>query len=86
MAISMRKSRVLIVDDEASNIAILERLFRSEYQTVTATNGQNAIELLAGQSFEYHANPWRIRAIHPGPVDVEARVVDHWHWQTFFSY
>ncbi|MEP7292888.1 MAG: hybrid sensor histidine kinase/response regulator [Chloroflexota bacterium] len=43
---------VLIVDDEASNIAILDRLFRDTYRTVTATSGQAALDLLARDSFD----------------------------------
>jgi signal transduction histidine kinase len=44
--------RVLIVDDEASNIAILDRLFRSDYQTVTATKGDAAMKLLQDETFD----------------------------------
>ncbi len=44
--------RVLIVDDEASNIAILERLFRGEYQTVTARGGDVAMNLLEDETFD----------------------------------
>ncbi len=47
-----KTSRVLIVDDEASNIAILDRLFRNEYKTTTANNGQVAIDLLTNEPFD----------------------------------
>jgi two-component system sensor histidine kinase/response regulator len=47
-----KMSRVLIVDDEASNIAILDRLFRNEYTTKTATNGQLAIDMLQQEPFD----------------------------------
>jgi signal transduction histidine kinase len=47
-----KTSRVLIVDDEASNIAILDRLFRNEYKTTTAMNGQAAIDLLQKEPFD----------------------------------
>jgi signal transduction histidine kinase len=43
---------VLIVDDEASNIAILDRLFRAEYQTMTATRGDAALKLLDEETFD----------------------------------
>lgn len=43
---------VLIVDDEASNIAILDRLFRDTYRTVTTNSGEKALELLATESFD----------------------------------
>lgn len=43
---------VLIVDDEASNIAILDRLFRDTYRTVTCTSGQAALDLLASETFD----------------------------------
>lgn len=38
--------KILIVDDEAANLRLLERLFRRDYQTVTATSGSEALELL----------------------------------------
>lgn len=38
--------KILIVDDEAANLRLLERLFRREYQVVSATSGGEALELL----------------------------------------
>src|SRR5664279_6246929 len=52
MTLPERTARVLIVDDETSNIAILDRLFRSEYQTASARNGRAALELLDQESFD----------------------------------
>lgn len=52
MTTPTKASRVLIVDDEASNIAILDRLFRNEYKTTTAMNGQAAIDLLQKEPFD----------------------------------
>src|SRR5450432_1894533 len=52
MGVSEKAPRVLIVDDEASNIAILSRLFRNEYQMVTATNGEVALKCLEQDSFD----------------------------------
>jgi two-component system sensor histidine kinase/response regulator len=43
---------VLIVDDEASNIAILDRLFRDTYRTVSTNSGQNALDLMARETFD----------------------------------
>ena len=43
---------VLIVDDEYSNIAILERLFRHEYHTITAADGDTALRLIDEQDFD----------------------------------
>jgi response regulator RpfG family c-di-GMP phosphodiesterase len=40
------KYKLLIVDDEAPNIRILERLFRDDYHCLTATSGEEATELL----------------------------------------
>ncbi|MBC7900810.1 MAG: response regulator [Saprospiraceae bacterium] len=39
--------KILIVDDEAANVRMLERLFRRTYTVITATSGIEAIELLA---------------------------------------
>src|SRR5437867_4487877 len=38
--------KLLIVDDEMPNIRLLERLFREEYYCLTATSGEDAINLL----------------------------------------
>jgi DNA-binding NtrC family response regulator len=38
--------KLLIVDDELANIRLLERLFRQEYFCLTASSGEEAMELL----------------------------------------
>ncbi|HEX8367284.1 MAG TPA: HD domain-containing phosphohydrolase [Pyrinomonadaceae bacterium] len=38
--------KILIVDDEAANLRVLERLFRRQYEVVTAASGAEALELL----------------------------------------
>src|SRR5438045_8727489 len=43
------KYKILIVDDEPANLRALERLFRDEYEVLTATSG---VEALA--SLEHH--------------------------------
>jgi len=52
MAVSSQKSRILIVDDESSNITILTRLFRAEYETVSAQNGWDALDLIEHETFD----------------------------------
>ncbi len=52
MTSSQNKPHLLIVDDEISNVVILERLFRSEYQTTSVDNGQAALELLETEAFD----------------------------------
>lgn len=37
---------ILAVDDEPANLRMLERLFRKDYRVLTATNGEEALELL----------------------------------------
>ncbi len=39
----MDKQQILIVDDEEVNRAILKEMFRNEYETIEAANGQDAI-------------------------------------------
>ncbi len=41
------KARILIVDDEPGNIAILRELLKSRYTVLVATTGQNAVSLAA---------------------------------------
>jgi len=38
--------KIMIVDDEPANLRVLERLFRSDYQVVTAASGAEALSLL----------------------------------------
>lgn len=38
--------KILIVDDEAANLRALERLFREDYEVLTAGSGADAVELL----------------------------------------
>ena len=38
--------KILIVDDEPANLRTLARLFREEYQVMTAGSGAEALELL----------------------------------------
>jgi response regulator RpfG family c-di-GMP phosphodiesterase len=41
------KHKILIVDDEPANLRMLERLFREDYEPVTAGSGAEAIEMLS---------------------------------------
>lgn len=38
--------KIMIVDDEPANLRLLERLFRRDYQVVTAASGKEALQLL----------------------------------------
>jgi two-component system sensor histidine kinase/response regulator len=38
--------KILIVDDEAANLRALERLFREDYEVLTAESGAKAVEVL----------------------------------------
>ena len=38
--------KIMIVDDEPANLRVLERLFRPDYQVVTAPSGADALTLL----------------------------------------
>src|SRR5580765_3280532 len=40
------KYKILIVDDEAANLRMLERLFRDEYEPIIAESGEEALEML----------------------------------------
>jgi DNA-binding NtrC family response regulator len=39
--------KIMIVDDEAANLRLLERLFRNDYAVITAESGAEALQLLA---------------------------------------
>ncbi len=39
--------KILIVDDEMANLRLLKRLFRNEYHCLTASSGEEAIEMLS---------------------------------------
>ncbi len=51
----MQKQTILCVDDEIDNVQALERLFRSKYEVLKATSGQEALRTLDQ---------------HPGPVSL----------------
>ncbi len=38
--------KILVVDDEPANLRLLERLFRRDYEVVTAESGEEALSLL----------------------------------------
>src|SRR5918997_4006306 len=38
--------KIMIVDDEPANLRLLERLFRRDYQVVSASSGEEALRLL----------------------------------------
>jgi response regulator RpfG family c-di-GMP phosphodiesterase len=42
----MKSLKILIVDDEPANLRSLERLFREDYDVLTAPSGADAIQLL----------------------------------------
>lgn len=44
------ESTILAVDDEPANVRMLERLFRKEYRVLTATSGEEALDLLKRES------------------------------------
>jgi response regulator RpfG family c-di-GMP phosphodiesterase len=39
--------KILVVDDEPANLRLLERLFRRDYQCLTASSGMEALQLLS---------------------------------------
>ncbi len=43
---------VLLVDDERFNLALLERLLHNRYRTTSVSSGQDALDLLAQDSFD----------------------------------
>ncbi len=47
MADKASKARILVVDDEPSNIAILREILKSRYTVLVATTGQDAVTLAA---------------------------------------
>jgi DNA-binding NtrC family response regulator len=38
--------KIIIVDDEPANLRLLERIFRSDYEVITAESGEEALRLL----------------------------------------
>jgi len=47
MESKLPKARILIVDDEPGNLAILREILKSRYTVLVATTGQNAVSLAA---------------------------------------
>lgn len=59
--------KILIVDDEAANLRLLERLFRRQYQVMTALSGSEALELLNQHDFSLIISDQRM----PGMTGIE---------------
>ena len=38
--------KIIVVDDEPANLRVLERLFRNDYEVITAESGEEALRLL----------------------------------------
>jgi response regulator RpfG family c-di-GMP phosphodiesterase len=61
------KYKILIVDDEPANLRVLERLFRRDYQVISAESGAQALELLNSNDFELIISDQRM----PGMTGIE---------------
>ncbi len=59
--------KILVVDDETANLRLLERLFRREYQVISATSGGDALELLKMHDFALIISDQRM----PGMTGIE---------------
>ena len=55
--------KIMIVDDEPANLRVLERLFRPNYQVVTAPSGAEALALLAQHEVELLITDQRMPAM-----------------------
>src|SRR5260221_6995691 len=55
--------KIMIVDDEPANLLVLERLFRPNYQVVTAPSGAEALALLAQHEVELLITDQRMPAM-----------------------
>jgi DNA-binding NtrC family response regulator len=55
--------KIMIVDDEPANLRTLERLFRPDYQVVTAASGAEALALLAQHDFALLISDQRMPAM-----------------------
>ena len=43
----MSYQKIIVVDDEPANLRLLERLFRNDYEVITAESGEEALNLLS---------------------------------------
>lgn len=43
----MAYQKIMVVDDEPANLRLLERLFRNDYEVITAESGDEALHLLS---------------------------------------
>jgi YesN/AraC family two-component response regulator len=62
--------KIMIVDDEPANLRTLERLFRTDYQVVTAASGAEALALLAQHDVALMISDQRM----PGMTGIELMV------------
>jgi response regulator RpfG family c-di-GMP phosphodiesterase len=64
---TIKTKTVLIVDDEVVNLRMLERLLRSHYSVLTATNGVAALEILKREDVSVLISDQRM----PGMTGIE---------------
>ena len=62
--------KIMIVDDEPANLRTLERLFRTDYQVVTAASGDDALALLEQHNVALMISDQRM----PGMTGIELMV------------
>jgi len=62
-----KTNKILIVDDEVINLRLLERLLRSQYSVLTATNGSAALEILKQEDISLLISDQRM----PGMTGIE---------------
>lgn len=59
--------KILFVDDETANLRLLERLFRNDYEVISAESGNDALELLTLHDFALIVSDQRM----PGMTGIE---------------
>ena len=55
-----KKSRLLYVDDEPINVVFFELNFKSDFDVITAKNGQEGLDILARQPVDFIVSDYKM--------------------------
>jgi DNA-binding NtrC family response regulator len=72
----MENHTVLLVDDEPTNLKLMERLVKGSFRTITASSGEEALEILRREEISMLITDQRMPGMSGTELLREARAID----------
>jgi two-component system, sensor histidine kinase and response regulator len=72
----MEDHTILLVDDEPTNLKLMERLVKASFRTITATSGEQALEILQRENISMLISDQRMPGISGTELLRKARIID----------